>query len=129
MRGYEIQGLLYTVWYFRLGSLQVIFLCLPLVSRDSEGCPKQFAPSRELQSTLERWLRLLASQLSIVLHCSRKWLHDVTPTPLLTVHRRGDRAVVYSSRNRVARGEVKMHMESTSPYWWGEELLANINLN
>jgi hypothetical protein len=31
--------------------------------------------------------------------------------------------------SRVARGEVKMHMESTSPYWWGEEVLVGIKLN
>jgi hypothetical protein len=31
--------------------------------------------------------------------------------------------------SRVARGEVKMHMESTGPYWWGEEVLAGIKLN
>ena len=30
---------------------------------------------------------------------------------------------------RVARGEVKMHLESTGPYWWGEELLAGIKMS
>lgn len=31
--------------------------------------------------------------------------------------------------SRIARGEVKMHMESTGPYWWGEEVLAGIKLS
>jgi hypothetical protein len=31
--------------------------------------------------------------------------------------------------SRVARGKVKMHMESTGPYWWGEEVLVGIKLN
>ena len=31
--------------------------------------------------------------------------------------------------SRVARGEVKMHLEFTGPYWWGEEILAGIKMN
>lgn len=31
--------------------------------------------------------------------------------------------------SRVTRGEVKMHLESTGPYWWGEEVLAGINMS
>ena len=31
--------------------------------------------------------------------------------------------------SRVARGEVKMHLESTGPYWWGEEVLAGIKMS
>lgn len=31
--------------------------------------------------------------------------------------------------SRVARGEVKMHVESIGPYWWGEEVLAGIKMN
>lgn len=31
--------------------------------------------------------------------------------------------------SRVSRGEVKMHLESIGPYWWGEEVLAGIKMN
>ena len=31
--------------------------------------------------------------------------------------------------SRVTRGEVRMHMEGTGPYWWGEEVLAGIKMN
>ena len=31
--------------------------------------------------------------------------------------------------SRVTRGEVKMHLEQTGPYWWGEEVLAGIKMN
>jgi hypothetical protein len=31
--------------------------------------------------------------------------------------------------SRVTRGEVKMHLELTGPYWWGEEVLASIKMS
>lgn len=31
--------------------------------------------------------------------------------------------------NRVSRGEVKMHLKSAGPYWWGEEVKAGIELS
>lgn len=31
--------------------------------------------------------------------------------------------------SRVTRGEVRMHLESTGPYWWGEEVLAGIKMS
>lgn len=30
--------------------------------------------------------------------------------------------------NRVSRGEVKMHLRSAGPYWWGEEVKAGVEL-
>ena len=30
--------------------------------------------------------------------------------------------------NRVSRGEVKMHLKSAGPYWWGEEVKAGMEL-
>jgi MFS family permease len=30
--------------------------------------------------------------------------------------------------NRVSRGEVKMHLKSAGPYWWGEEVKAGLEL-
>ncbi len=30
--------------------------------------------------------------------------------------------------NRVSRGEVKMHLKSAGPYWWGEEVKAGVEL-
>ena len=32
-------------------------------------------------------------------------------------------------RRMVARGEVKLHLESEGPKWWGEEVWAGIKLN
>ncbi len=37
---------------------------------------------------------------------------------------RGDREV----SRRIARGEIKMHIDSTGPIWWGEELAAGYTL-
>lgn len=31
-------------------------------------------------------------------------------------------------RSRIARGEVKMHLKSSGPYWWGEEVKAGIEM-
>ena len=31
--------------------------------------------------------------------------------------------------SRVTRGEVKMHLSSKGPYWWGEEILAGLKLS
>jgi serine/arginine repetitive matrix protein 2 len=33
------------------------------------------------------------------------------------------------SFSRVARGEVKLHLTGTGPYWWGEEILAGMQLS
>jgi hypothetical protein len=30
--------------------------------------------------------------------------------------------------NRVSRGEIKMHLRSAGPYWWGEEVKAGVEL-
>lgn len=30
--------------------------------------------------------------------------------------------------SRVSRGEIKMHLDGTGPYWWGEEVFAGIRL-
>lgn len=32
-------------------------------------------------------------------------------------------------RRRIARGEIKLHLESEGPSWWGEEVWAGIRLN
>lgn len=30
--------------------------------------------------------------------------------------------------SRVTRGEIKMHLDSTGPYWWGEEVAAGFRI-
>lgn len=37
---------------------------------------------------------------------------------------RGDQGHI----NRVSRGEIKMHLKSAGPYWWGEEVKAGMEL-
>ena len=32
------------------------------------------------------------------------------------------------SFNRVGRGEIKMHLHATGPYWWGEEVKAGVEI-
>ena len=33
------------------------------------------------------------------------------------------------SVSRVSRGEIKMHLDGTGPYWWGEEVQAGLRLS
>jgi len=30
--------------------------------------------------------------------------------------------------SRVTRGEIKMHLDGTGPYWWGEEVMAGFRI-
>ena len=30
--------------------------------------------------------------------------------------------------SRVSRGEIKMHLDETGPYWWGQEITAGLRL-
>lgn len=58
-------------------------------------------------------------------------LNIITPEVRRSAHRRTLKEMRGQDGyfSRVARGEVKMHMESTSPYWWGEEVLVGNKLN
>lgn len=57
-------------------------------------------------------------------------LNVVAPEPRRAAFRRtmadllGDKGPI----SRVTRGEVKMHLDETGPYWWGEELQSGMRL-
>lgn len=68
--------------------------------------------------------------LSIILTASALVINVLVPEVRRSTYRRSMAEVRQGSdvSRRVARGEVKMHLDSTGPMWWGEELMAGQRL-
>lgn len=68
--------------------------------------------------------------LSIILTASALVINVFVPEVRRSAYRRSMAEVRQGSdvSRRVARGEIKMHLDSTGPMWWGEELLAGQKL-
>ena len=68
--------------------------------------------------------------LSIILTASALVINVLVPEVRRSPYRRSMAEVSQGSdvSRRVARGEIKMHLDSTGPMWWGEELLAGLKL-
>lgn len=68
--------------------------------------------------------------LSIILTASALVINVLVPEVRRSPYRRSMAEVRRGSdvSRRVARGEVKMHIDSTGPMWWGEELMAGQKL-
>ena len=62
----------------------------------------------------------------IILNAAVLLLNIVTPEVRRSAYRRSMAEVRNGEdvSRRVARGEIKMHLESTGPIWWGEEVIA-----
>lgn len=58
-------------------------------------------------------------------------LNMVSPELRRSAFRRTVAEVIGENANfsRVARGEVKMHLKNTGPYWWGEEVKAGLEMS
>lgn len=68
--------------------------------------------------------------LSIILTASALVINVLVPEVRRSPYRRSMAEVTRGSdiSRRVARGEIKMHLDATGPMWWGEELLAGQKL-
>lgn len=69
--------------------------------------------------------------ITIILNAAVLLLNVATPEVRRSAHRRS-MAEVRSGTDvsrRIARGEIKMHLESTGPLWWWEEVSAGITLS
>ena len=64
--------------------------------------------------------------ITIIINAAVLLLNIVTPETRRSAYRRSMAEVRNGSEmsRRVARGEIKMHLESTGPIWWGEEVFA-----
>ena len=64
--------------------------------------------------------------ITIIINAAVLLLNIVTPEPRRSAYRRSMAEVRNGSEmsRRVARGEIKMHLQSTGPIWWGEEVFA-----
>ncbi len=69
--------------------------------------------------------------LSIILIASALVLNVLVPEVRRSAYRRSMAEVRRGSdiSRRVARGEIKMHLDSTGPMWWGEEVMAGHRLS
>lgn len=68
--------------------------------------------------------------LSIILTASALVINVLVPEVRRSPYRRS-MAEIQEGKDvsrRLARGEIKMHLDSTGPMWWGEELLAGQRL-
>ncbi len=70
------------------------------------------------------WIALLLLMIVIVLNV-------ITPEVRRSAFRRtvAEFAGHEGAFSRVARGEIKMHLERKGPYWWGEEVQAGLQLS
>lgn len=68
--------------------------------------------------------------LSIILTASALVVNVLVPEVRRSPYRRSMAEVTRGSdvSRRVARGEIKMHLDATGPIWWGEELMAGQKL-
>lgn len=68
--------------------------------------------------------------LSIVLTASALVINVLVPEVRRSPYRRSMAEVTRGGdvSRRVARGEIKMHLDATGPIWWGEELMAGQKL-
>ena len=64
--------------------------------------------------------------ITIIINAAVLLLNIVTPETRRSAYRRSMAEVRNGSEmsRRVARGEIKMHLQSTGPIWWGEEVFA-----
>lgn len=68
--------------------------------------------------------------LSIILTASALVINVLVPEVRRSAYRRSMAEVTRGGdvSRRVARGEIKMHLDATGPIWWGEELMAGQKL-
>ena len=64
--------------------------------------------------------------ITIIINAAVLLLNIVTPETRRSAYRRSMAEVRNGNETsrRVARGEIKMHLQSTGPIWWGEEVFA-----
>ena len=64
--------------------------------------------------------------ITIIINAAVLLLNIVTPETRRSAYRRSMAEVRNGNETsrRVARGEIKMHLQSTGPLWWGEEVFA-----
>ena len=64
--------------------------------------------------------------ITIIINAAVLLLNIITPETRRSAYRRSMAEVRNGSEmsRRVARGEIKMHLQSTGPIWWGEEVFA-----
>ena len=64
--------------------------------------------------------------ITIIINAAVLLLNIVTPETRRSAYRRSMAEVRNGNEisRRVARGEIKMHLQSTGPIWWGEEVFA-----
>ena len=64
--------------------------------------------------------------ITIIINAAVLLLNIVTPETRRSAYRRSMAEVRKGTEmsRRVARGEIKMHLQSTGPIWWGEEVFA-----
>ena len=64
--------------------------------------------------------------ITIIINAAVLLLNIVTPETRRSAYRRSMSEVRNGNETsrRVARGEIKMHLQSTGPIWWGEEVFA-----
>ena len=64
--------------------------------------------------------------ITIIINAAVLLLNIVTPETRRSAYRRSMAEVRNGTETsrRVARGEIKMHLQSTGPIWWGEEVFA-----
>ena len=64
--------------------------------------------------------------ITIIINAAVLLLNVVTPETRRSAYRRSMAQVQTETgmSRRVARGEIKMHLQSTGPIWWGEEVFA-----